>query len=264
MNKLVPTVILALIASIVAAWYFANKTQNTITKSEPSNLLIVGTNAEYPPFSLMHNDAITGFDIDLIKEIAQRTGKKIELHDMPFDALVPALQAGTIQVIAAGISPTPERAQRVLFTKPYLNGDQLVIVSPAHTPIENLDKLIDEKALNVAVNEGFTADYYLSDYFKAEPRAPNIIRFATALESFMALNSSRAQAFIAAQNTVKPFIEQYGPDKFNVVPIANTSDEYALAISKKYPELLPIIQNALDEIIQDGTLEQLKKKWKLD
>ena len=62
----------------------------------------------------------------------------------------------------------------------------------------------------------------------------NLIRFATPMEAFMALDSNRVDALVAAQNNVKPFLEHYGANKFTVATIPGTSDEYALAISKKY------------------------------
>ncbi len=254
MNKAVTIIFLALIASIIAVWYKAH--HPTPTQTIDVNTLIVGTNAEYAPFSFVKDGTITGFDIDLITQVAARLDKTIQMHDMPFDALIPALQTGTIQIIAAGITPTPERAQRVIFTKPYLTGDQLAIVSPASKPLTTLEQLKDK---TVTVNEGFTADYFMS---KIE--GPNLIRFATPLESFMALESGRADAFVAAQNTVKPFIEHYGTQKFSVTPIPETNDEYALAISKRYPELLEPIQKTLDALIADGTLQKLKEKWKLN
>ncbi len=252
MNKTVPILLASLLASIIAVWYLANRSSSAPHKI-PENVLIVGTNTEYAPFSFIEDNSPTGFDIDLIHEIAKRMNKTIELKDMPFDALIPALQIGSVQVIASGITPTAERAQRVLFTKPYLVGDPLLIVSLAENPLTSIEQLTNKQ---VAVNEGFTADYYMSKI-----KGPELIRFASAMESFMALDSNRVDALVAAQNNVKPFLEHYGAKKFKVSVISGTSDEYALAISKKYPELLEPIQNALDEMEKDGTLETLKKKW---
>ena len=128
MNKTVPILLTSLLASIIAVWYLANKSHSS-TQKIPANVLVVGTNTEYAPFSFVEDNNPTGFDIDLIHEIAKRMNKTIELKDMPFDALIPAMQLGSIQVIAAGITPTAERAQRIIFTKPYLVGDPLLIVS---------------------------------------------------------------------------------------------------------------------------------------
>jgi polar amino acid transport system substrate-binding protein len=254
MNKTVPVLIISLVISFILVWRLANR--SPIETRRPENILVIGTNAEYAPFSFVQGKTITGFDIDLIEEVAKRLNKTVQLQDMPFDGLISALQLGSIQVIAAGITPTPERAERILFTKPYLTGDQLLIISPAGAPIKNLDQL---KGKKVAVNEGFTADYYMSKI-----QGPELIKFATAIESFMTLESGRVDALVAAKNTVKPFLEHYGAEKFFIVSIPDTTDEYALAISKKYPELLEPIQKAIDEITADGTLEKLKKKWGLE
>lgn len=253
MNKTVPILLVSLLVSFILVWRLANRSPSETRQTE--NILIVGTNAEYAPFSFVQGKTVTGFDIDLIEEVAKRLNKTIQLQDMPFDGLISSLQLGSIQVIAAGITPTAERAERIIFTKPYLTGDQLLIVSRADAPLKNINAL---KGKKVAVNEGFTADYYMS-------KIPGIdlTKFATAIESFMTLESGRVDALVAAQNTIKPFLDHYGAQNFSVSPIPGTTDEYALAISKKYPELLEPIQKAIDDMAADGSLEKLKEKWGL-
>ena len=72
---------------------------------EDQNILNVGTNAEYQPFSFLdNNDEIVGLDIDIAKEVCNRLGKKCVLHSLSFDALIPEIQLGTIHMIAAGIT----------------------------------------------------------------------------------------------------------------------------------------------------------------
>lgn len=254
MNKTVLIIILALIASIFAARYFANRPYNTRKNAE--NVLLAGTNSEYAPFSYMENNTLSGFDIDLVNEVAARLGKTVQWQDMPFDTLIPALATGSLQLIATGLTPTAQRAQQVDFTQLYLKGDPLLIVSRAEQPLKTIDQL---NGKTVAVNEGFTADYYMSKI-----QGPQLVRFASPLESFMALSSNRVDALVSAQNNVTPLIESYGAQKFSVSPIPDTSDEYALAVSKHYPELLVQIKATLDEMLADGTIDNLKKKWKLD
>ena len=254
MNKLITLILLSLFASFFTLWYRTNKIDKPAVSKD--NILLVGTNSEYAPFSFMENNQIVGFDIDLVTEIAKVMGKTLELQDMPFDALIPAMQTGQLQVIATGITPTQKRALQVNFTKPYLKGDPLLIVSPEATPIKTVDELKDKK---VAVNEGFTADYYMSAI-----KGPQLVRFASPIESFMALASGRIDALVAAENNVKPFLNHYGANKFSVANIPDTTDEYALALSKKYPELVAEIQQAIDTLQENGTLDTLKQKWKLN
>lgn len=253
MNKKIALIVMLIVITGLLFWYKVQKRSSIAPAS--SNTIIVGTNAEYPPFSLMQNDTISGFDIDLIQEIVKRLNKKIDLKDMPFDALLPAAQVGSIQVIAAGITATPEREQTLLFTKPYLSGDPLVIITvkSKDNAVAGVEDLTGKK---VVVNEGFVADFYMSDI-----QGPELIRLPTVTEGFLALTTGRADAFVTARNSAQPFFDQQGDQNFTVIPIEGTSDNYSLGISKKYPELLEPIQKVLDAMQQDGTIQVLKDKW---
>jgi ABC-type amino acid transport substrate-binding protein len=217
--------------------------------------IIVGTNAEFPPFTFIENNQIVGFDIDIAYEVAKRMGKTIEWRDMPFDALIPQIQLGTIHMIAAGMTPTPERAQRVFFTKPYTTQNPLVIVSLARNPIKNITDLVGKE---VIVNDGFFAD----EYMRAVPGVL-LVRLPTVAEAFLALESNRAYAYVLAKRSAQPFIDKYGADHFNVVAIPSTAETAALAIAQQYPQLHEQAQKALDDMDADGTLNTIKQKWNI-
>ncbi|NGX57273.1 MAG: putative ABC transporter arginine-binding protein ArtJ [Chlamydiae bacterium] len=217
-----------------------------IPKHDDEKELIVGTNAEYPPYTFIENGKITGFDIDVANLICQKLEKEMLLVDMPFDALLPQLQMNQIDFIAAGITKTEERAKKVLFTKPYLTGDPLVIVS--RVPVD-LTKL---KSLTIVVNEGYHADVYASSIDGLE-----MIRLPAPADALFALQSQRADGFITALSTAK----NLGKDYFISEPLGDASDPVSLAISNKHPELLSEIEVALEEMIFDGSLDELKKKW---
>ena len=119
--------IMLIIGTTVAVWYSAQK----ITPGKSFDTIIVGTNTECAPFSFKEDDTIVGFDIDVITEVIKRLNKKIVLKDMPFDALIPEIQIGNIHVIAAGMTPTPERAQRTLFTQPHASNESSAVENSA-------------------------------------------------------------------------------------------------------------------------------------
>ena len=217
--------------------------------------LVVGTSADYPPFAFVQDDKVVGFDIDIIQEVAKRLHKKIDIQDMPFTTLIPLLQLGKIQVIASGMTETLERSARVLFTKPYLTGDQLIVITLAGNPVSSLSEL---KGKEVIVNDGYTADLYMS---KIE--GPELKRLKTPAEAFLALKAGRGFAYVTARNTVKPFFDQYGQQDFALFAIPDSRENVSLAVSKKYPELVPMLQNVLDTMQQDGTLTTLQEKWGL-
>ena len=94
-------------------------------------VLVVGTSADFPPFEYKDPETgeIVGFDIELIKLIAQKIGyDRVEIKDMDFDSLIPALQAGQIDVAIAGMTITEKRKQQVDFSIPYWSADQAVVV----------------------------------------------------------------------------------------------------------------------------------------
>jgi len=251
------SVITLIIITSIIIWYRAEKVI-TRTTSPSLDTIIVGTNAEFQPFSFKDEDAITGFDIDVITEALKRLGKEIIFKDMPFDALIPEIQLGNIHIIAAGITPTKERAQRALFTNPHLTGDPLGIISvKTNNPITTIENLIGK---TVVVNEGYTADTYIS-----KQPGISVIRLSSPAVSdgMLALNSSRADAYVTALNPMKPYFDKYGIENFVVTPIVGTEEGSAFAVSKYYPELRDTIQITLDRMQEDGTLAALKTKWNL-
>lgn len=220
------------------------------------DILLVGTNAEFPPFTFINDEnKIVGFDIDIATEVAKNLGKKMEIIDRSFDMLIPEAQNGSIHIIAAGMTATQERAQQIIFTKPYLKGEPLVVVTLNKNPIRSIQDLNGKE---VVVNEGYTADSYAS----ALPEVM-VKRLPAPAESVMDLMGEKSFAYISAYNAVKPYIEKFGTDKFNIFTVPNTSENTAMGISKMYPELLQQIQPILDQMELDGTIETLKKKWKI-
>lgn len=238
MNKYIAA-ILACVCSIV------------LQAAEP---LQVGTNAEFPPYTYIEDGQIIGFDIDVAKEVARRLEREMTLKDMPFDALIPDIILGRVDFVAAGMSATEERAKRVLFTKPYLKGDPLVIFTVGAKGID-FDGL---QGKTVIVVEGFTADTLMS------PRTDvTLIRLPTQADAFMAIKAGRAEAFVTAETTVKSFLQTQSIKEHTATPISGTGETCCLVVPKGKPELHMLIQKALDEMEQDGTLDQIRVKWKL-
>ena len=150
------------------------------------DVLVVGTNAEYPPFAYVEDGEIIGFDIDLISIVAQHLGKDIIVKDNPsFDALIPDLELGRTDIVAAGMTYTEERAKKASFSKPYISQDPFLIIS-----LLPINELSDEV---IVVNEGYTADFYLS-----EKEGLNLLRVPCPADAFLALKSGQATAFFTA------------------------------------------------------------------
>lgn len=223
--------------------------------SKNQNILLVGTNPNFPPFEYRENGKIVGFEIALMNAIGKYLGKEIIFKDMAFDSLLIEAQSGRIHMIASGMTPTAERSKKVFFTKPYLVNDPLVVITLASESPKNLEDLQDKE---VIVNDGYTAESYMK-----QQRGINLRRLATPAEAFLAVTNGRAYAYVSARSAVQPFFDRYGIEKFNILTLP-ISDSYALAVPKAFPEVFEQIQQALTALENDGTLENLKKKWHLN
>ena len=93
-----------------------------------SSVVKLGTNAAFPPFEYVEGKNIVGFDITMGQRIAKDAGMKLEVVDMAFDSLIPALQSGTIDFIAAGMSVNEDRKKNVDFSETYFESEQVIIV----------------------------------------------------------------------------------------------------------------------------------------
>ena len=88
----------------------------------------MATNAEFPPYELKKDGKIVGVDPDIMQAIADKLGMTLEIEDIAFDSLIPALASKKADVVAAGMTVTEERKQNVLFSDSYATGVQAIVV----------------------------------------------------------------------------------------------------------------------------------------
>ncbi|HEY0894680.1 MAG TPA: ABC transporter substrate-binding protein [Cellvibrio sp.] len=252
------TRIILLFGIIAAGFLFFNTPQQGAKKDR--SVLVVGTSADYPPYEFIDSKTgtIVGFDIDVITDVASRLGKTIELKDMSFGSLILGLLSREIDVVAAGMSPTPRRRKFVSFTHHYLDSDAYVIVSLKDRFLPK--SLQDLAGKNVVVNTGYTAEAYLDQ----QDIKLHLTRLQTPALALVALQCGSVDAFVCAQSTARAMIEKISnPDSIALCVLENTGDNCAFALSRYAAELTEEINSALDLMRCDGTLERLKEKWKL-
>jgi ABC-type amino acid transport substrate-binding protein len=124
------------------------------SESEPAakNVVVVGTEPTFPPFeSKDEKGNFVGFDIDMLRAIGAKAGFEVEFKDLPFDSLIPALNSGQIDAIAAGMSITEDRKKAVDFSEPYFNAGLSLAVQKANATIKSS---ADLKGKRAAVQQG--------------------------------------------------------------------------------------------------------------
>ncbi len=216
--------------------------------------IVVGTNAEYAPFEYRDSDgALTGFDYDLMEAIASAEGVTLVWRDLPFDSLIGSMEAGDIQVIAAGIGPTKEREKSVDFSDVYYTGSQSIICGEADE-ISTFQELSDK---SVAVLEGSMSDLIASgenaDYGVVE--GAKVKRFKTASSAVMELKNGGVEAVVI--DTIMAEIYCRQTDGLKYFPVAGTEEDTVFCIEKGNAELVKLINSGLQKVKEDGTYDRL-------
>ncbi|MCL5436517.1 MAG: ABC transporter substrate-binding protein [Candidatus Dependentiae bacterium] len=253
MSKMAWTVVLIIFVAVVALLLRREYGRRLPEMPEP---IIVGTTADFPPFSFKQAGDFAGFDIDLIREVAHRLNRRMVIENVPFELLVPQLQHGDLHVVAAGITPTPARSRLVLFSHSYLTNDPLLVLTSAEQrrPTDFAD-LVGKKIL---VNAGYNADAYLSKMSNI-----TLIRVPNIVDAVAALMQGKGDAFVTSLNTIRPILDQYGKEKFKLLMMRDVDEELAFGVCPLYPPLRDAINRALQDLEKEGFIEQLKAKWQV-
>jgi len=216
--------------------------------------LYVGTNAEFEPFEYLKEGKVIGFDIELIEEIGKLIGQEIEIKNLAFDGLLPALQSKKIDVIIAGMTATEDRKKFVNFSETYYSSEQMIVTNKeANVEVKSFDDL-PKKSVGVVL--GFTGDIAVS---KIE--GIDVKRFNGTGEAVMALKSKKVDAIVLDAEPAKKYAGQNPELEVKETDVAK--EEYAIALRKDNPKLLEDINNALNTLKTNGKYDELMKKYGL-
>lgn len=216
--------------------------------------LKVGTDATFPPFEFTDaNGAKMGFDIDLIRALAKKSGiKNVEFIQMPFGNIVPALQANQIDVGASAIYISAERAKAIDFSDVYYPGGLAVFVGENATNINSLADLAGKK---VAVQVGTKSVEWLE---QNQPKA-QLVQVQTNDQMFSSVKLGQADAVVTGQPGGRYFIHQQGGLK--QVGKRLTNENYGYAFQKSDTAIKDAFNASLATMKKDGGYDKLTAKW---
>lgn len=227
------------------------KTETTAAgQQEAAGKLVMVTNAEFPPYEYYDNNEIVGIDVDITRAIADKMGVELDVRDMAFDSLIPAVQSGKADFTAAGMTVNEDRLKNVDFTDTYAEAAQVIIVKEG-SEIKTPDDLMGKK---VGVQTGTTGDIYADDIEEA-----NVQRFNKGLDAVMALSQGKIDAVIIDREPSKVFVKENAG--LTILDEAFTEEEYAIAIKKGNAELLDKMNSAIKELKESGELKKIVDKY---
>lgn len=207
--------------------------------------LILVTEAGFAPYEYYENNEIVGVDIAIAKEIAKSMNKKLIVKDIAFDSIINEIDSGKADIGAAGISITDERKKSVDFTAQYATSNQVVVVKN-DSDITSFDQIKNKR---ISVQLGTTADTYVT---KNYPKAV-IIRQKKYLSSAEDVKSNKADCIIMDLLPAKALVKEN--KELKILDGYLFSDTYGMVIKKGNKELLNAVNDVLNRLIQNGTIE---------
>lgn len=224
--------------------------EDSASKSEDKETLVMATNAEFPPYEYREGDEIVGIDAEVAAAIAEELGMELKIEDMAFDSIITAVTSGKADIGAAGMTVTPDREKNVSFTDTYAHATQVIIVKE-DSAIAGPDDLEGKK---VGVQLGTTGDIYAEDITDV-----TVERYNKGFEAVQALTQDKIDAVVIDGEPAKEFVKE--AEGLKILDEAFTEEDYAIAVAKDNEELLTKVNDALGKLKDSGKLDEIVAKY---
>lgn len=214
--------------------------------------LVVGTSADYPPyeFHTMANgkDEIVGFDIDIAKEVAKELGVELEVKDMDFDGLLVALQAGKVDMVFAGMTPTDERKENADFSDIYYSAThRFILRSGEEGSVKSFDDL---KGKKIGVQKGSIQEGIAKDNFDEA----NIKSLAKVTDLVLDLKNKKVDAILIEEGVAKINCDKNKDIAMSDFVVTDENGGAAIALKKGSTELQTEVNKTISKLKEEDKI----------
>ncbi len=243
-----------LLAGVCLVGHFVSKSAAKSFSLVSSGRLTVAMSVDFPPFEQYDdNGDPTGYDVAVAQEVAARLGLECQIVDVPFGSIVNGVGKGEkYDVGVSAISINPDRSSIVDFSSPYYISDQAVVCKKGA-----FDKVSQLKRLNVAAQMGSTACNYAAANIN-----DHVLPCGSLEACFAAMDQGTVSAVVADAPAARYLISTKYP-QYSILETVAAGEKYSFAVNKGNRKLTEAINEVLDEMTQDGTLEALQKQYGL-
>ena len=218
--------------------------------------LKTGVDGTFAPHAMPKlGGGVEGFQIDLFTEVARRMNREITIDAVSFSTLIPGMQSGRYDFIAAPTTVTKERAENMLFTAGYLWTAYQFGIKKGSAPIKDW---ADLKGKSVAVNKG--TPYETLSKAKGAELGFTVQAYDTQPDATQAVLSGRAYATLGGNTTIV-YAASKNPQFVADLELTDTRAHWAAPVPKSNPKLRAELQDVLDCMKKDGTIAKMSEKW---
>ncbi len=228
----------------------------SVFAEEGTQELKVVTEPSFAPFEYIdkNDSSLIGFDIDLIKAIAEVQGFKVEVKSMGFDAQIPAVLTHQVDIAISGFTITEERAKSVNFSEPYYDAGLGILINKADKDTIKAEADLQGKPLCAQI--GTSGAIYASKIKDAD-----VVQYNSTAEAFLELGKGSCAAVVSDKPVIEYYIANTKNDSFYMLPVQLTVEQYGIVTAKDNPELSKSVSEGLKKIRENGTYDKIYKKW---
>lgn len=210
------------------------------------NQLVMVTEAGFAPYEYYENGEVVGVDVDIAREIAKYLGKKLVVKDIAFDSIINEVKTGKADFGAAGISYSDDRAKNVDFSINYAVSKQVVIVNN-NSSITNVNGISNKK---IAVQLGSIADTFVTEKYKSA----NVVRQKKYLAAIEDLKTGKVDCVVMDELPAKEIVSKN--EGIKILDGSLTNDSYGMVVKKGNKELLDAINMVLQNLKDEGKIDE--------
>lgn len=249
MKKILSLILVAVMLLTVLSFTGCGKDGKTLAEVKKAGKLTVATSPDFPPFESLEGDKVVGIEVDIMNLIAKELGVELEIVQMDFDAVLMGIQSAKYDCGMSGITASEERKENMLFTTPYYNAAQVIVVKEG-SAIKGKADLTGKK---VSVQTGTTADQGCTD------EGLDVSAFAANADAKAALTTGKVDAWVVDNLTALQMVEE--GDGLVILEEKMTEEPYAFAFAFGSEDLVEEIDKILKKLIDDGTVESIFEKY---
>lgn len=227
--------------------------ENALDKIKSAGEIIIGTEGTYPPFTYHDTaGALTGFDVEIAREVAKRLGVEAKFVEAPWDSLLAGIDAGRFDSVFNEVSIRDDRKEKYDFSDPYISSGAVLIVREDNTDITSLADLEGKKSA-----QSLTSN--LADI--AKENGAEIVPIEGFNQAIDLLNSSRVDATINDNLSFLDLKKQKPDIALKVVAEAEDASQSGGVFAKNQPELVEAVNKALADMHSDGTYATISETY---
>ena len=233
------------IATLMCLFTACGAKGKTLAEVKKAGKLTVATSPDFPPFESLEGNEVVGIEVDILNLIAKELGVELEIVQMDFEAVLLGVQSAKYDCGMSGITASEERKENMLFTTPYYNAAQVIVVKAG----SGITGKADLEGKKISVQSGTTADAGCTD------AGYDVQAFAANADAKAALTTGKVQAWVVDNLTAMQMVEEN--DGLVILEEKMTEEPYAFAFAFGSEDLVAEIDTILTKLIADGTVEEI-------